>query len=102
MFHPSKPEGNWTLWRSKVRRGGRPPGRLTLGRDSPRSAHKPPPAAARSPRINCRADVMTDIDRDGRMDRAVLVRQADDSYVDLGFISERETSFLTCLAVQIL
>src|SRR5829696_9237898 len=28
-------------------------------------------------------DVMLDIDRDGRMDRAVLVRQADDPYVDL-------------------
>ena len=26
---------------------------------------------------------MLDIDRDGRMDRAVLVRQADDPYVDL-------------------
>ena len=47
-------------------------------------------------------DVMLDIDRDGRMDRAVLVRQADDSYVDLWVISELKTSLSTCLAVPIL
>lgn len=36
-----------------------------------------------SPRREVVQDVMLDIDRDGRMDRAVLVRQADDPYVDL-------------------